>query len=240
MKIKNKRGNPSLYNLTIFQKPLGDVDDRYDKPPQIPSWHCLQMFYCLGMNPSCIFTLKPSHFQHCSEEQCQLEYHISVQNVTHWLKIHYLVRGNLMHGYTGGRVGGGGEGIPWVGELIGYFGGDNCWPTMMMPKWGWASKLPSSCLVPSRYLTLAFNSVSQLIPRTPGKVYHIFPSTHLLARQEVQMKVDQSFLTPGLVLDVTLTLPMEKYEEAHLIILAVWVTGYRKRGETNHLFFCFF
>lgn len=136
--------------------------------------------------------------------------------------------------------GGGGEGIPWVGELIGYFGGDNCWPTMMMPKWGWASKLPSSCLVPSRYLTLAFNSVSQLIPRTPGKVYHIFPSTHLLARQEVQMKVDQSFLTPGLVLDVTLTLPMEKYEEAHLIILAVWVTGYRKRGETNHLFFCFF
>ena len=35
------------------------------------------------------------------------------------------------------------------------------------------------------------------------------------------MKVDQSFLTPGLVLDVTLTLPMEKYEEAHLIILAV-------------------
>ena len=60
-----------------------------------------------------------------------------------------------------------------------------------------ASKLPSSCLVPSPYMTLLFNaltnSLSQLVLGTLGKVYLVSPSTHILARQEVQMNVTRAF-----------------------------------------------
>lgn len=52
---------------------------------------------------------------------------------------------------------------------------------------GYASKLPSSYLIPSPYLTFPFNSVSQLVPGILGKVDHISTST---ARQNIQMNVD--------------------------------------------------
>lgn len=187
-----RRENLRSYNVTVFQKPL--VDDRYDKPWQILLCHCLQMIYYLGTNPSCIFTpgLFP-HLWHCSEVQSK---------PACLAKLHFCQKFNtLAQDPSSGkrqtlcpvRLGG----IPWAWELIGHLEGErDCWPTMVMPL---IELVLPNCLLPvwfplptwhSNSLT---NSLSQLVLGTLGKVYLVSPSTHILARQEVQMNVTRAF-----------------------------------------------
>ena len=88
---------------------------------------------------------------------------VSIKNVTHWLKIYHLEKHKLYALLSWGGLLETESLLVLLEENMMTYDGDASHK-------GCASKLPSSCLMPSPYLTLPFNSVSQLVPGLLGKL----------------------------------------------------------------------